>query len=98
MRGLRTQEGDKFEKFFSIVQDAAAHADAVFFGDSGEGNEIIEPDLEGEDMFGWMIPEKDAEQFEQEFLAFKVSEKWDKFQTFANWKRENGKITIMFTK
>ncbi len=35
MRGLKTQEGSKFEAFFSLVQQEAAKSHSVFFLDCG---------------------------------------------------------------
>lgn len=98
MRGLRTQEDKKFIKFFSMVQDAAKEKNCVFFGNSGEGNEIITPEFEGEDLFGWLIPEEMADEFEKEFMAFHVSTKWEQFYMFANWYRDqdNQGIRIVF--
>lgn len=97
MQGLRTQEDRKFENFFSIVQIAAKEKGCIFFGDSGEGNELIEPDMEGEDLFGWLIPEGQADDFEREFVAFKVSDKWESFQRFAHWKKNDEHIEISFS-
>ena len=80
MKGLRTQEGIKFESFFNIVQKFANRQNAVFFLKSGEGNEIIRNDFEGEDLFGWLIPNDLVE----------------KFETFANWEESNNSIIITF--
>ena len=41
MRGLRKQEDPEFERFFEIIQEAAGQKNAVFFGDSGEGRDIV---------------------------------------------------------
>ena len=96
MRGLRTQEDEKFIKFFEIVQEAANKKNSVFFGDSGEGNDIITPEFEGEDLFGWLIPNEKADEFEKQFNAFNVSSKWDPFLIFANWYRDQNEIKIEF--
>ena len=40
MRGLKTQEGKKFERFFNMVQEEAAKQDAVFFLGCGEGRDF----------------------------------------------------------
>ena len=96
MVGLRTQEDDKFVKFFSLVQDIARGSNSVFFLDSGEGNEIITSEFEGEDLFGWLIPNEKSEEFKREYLSFDVSEKWDPFFKFANWYPDGNDIKIVF--
>ena len=96
MKGLRTQEGIKFESFFNIVQKFANRQNAVFFLKSGEGNEIIRNDFEGEDLFGWLIPNDLVEKFEKEFAARTEGDTWEKFETFANWEESNNSIIITF--
>ena len=56
MQGLRTQESDKFNKFFSLIQDEAKKHNAIFFADAGDGHDLETPELECEDMMGWLIP------------------------------------------
>ncbi len=41
MKGLRTQEGEKFERFFALVQKRAQQEGKIFFLDSGDGRDII---------------------------------------------------------
>ena len=96
MRGLRTQEDDKFLNFFSIVQEAAKKKQSVFFGYSGEGHDIRMAEFEGEDLFGWLIPEEKADEFEKQYQAFDVSSKWDPFYIFANWYPDGESIRIAF--
>ena len=36
----------------------------MFFAFAGEGNDIIFPGIEGEDMTGWLIPHEYVEEFE----------------------------------
>ena len=85
MRGLRTQDTSKFEKFFSIVQDAALKKDCVFFLDAGDGREFETDSLEGEDLMGWLIPKDKANDFEQEWEAWDVSDDWSEFFAWAIW-------------
>ena len=44
MQGLRTQENQKFKKFFEQVQNEAAKRNSIFFLDCGQGN-IFENDF-----------------------------------------------------
>ena len=85
MRGLRTQETNKFKKFFSIVQDAAVKKDCVFFLDSGDGRDFETDSLEGEDLMGWLIPKDKADDFEKEWETGDVSDDWSDFFTWAIW-------------
>ena len=95
MRGLRTQEGKKFELFFSLVQAEAQKHKAVFFVDSGEGHQFENEEMECEDLFGWLIPEKRVKEFEEVFQS-KVGDDWDDFTCFANWHEKAGIITVTF--
>ncbi len=99
MRGLRTQEGEKFEAFFSIVQKEAAKKHSVFFLDCGEGREFFREDMEGEDLRGWRIPEDKADQFEQEWRNGLNESQWDEWQDFMEWVEWHpplAKLTVSF--
>lgn len=96
MRESRTPENKQFEKFFEIVRAEAAKTGCIFFGDCGEGRELFSDDMEGEDLFGWLIPENLADEFEPEWRKNDVSERWDDYTRFAIWHDESGQITISF--
>lgn len=96
MRELRTQEGRKFERFFSLVRDAADKAGCIFFVDCGEGRELFTDDMEGEDLSGWLIPKEQATVFEKEFRSRDVSEKWNDRVFFAIWSQKDNNIVINF--
>ena len=99
MRGLKTQEGSKFNRFFQLVQDEAQKKNAVFFLLSGEGRDIVLPNLEGEDLSGWLIPADRADEFEKDWQISDSSEhlkKWDDYFLWAEWKEQNGVISIQF--
>lgn len=85
MRELRTEENEKFEHFFTFVRNAAAAQGAVFFVDCGEGRELLTDTLDGEDLSGWLIPQRDADRFQTEFDAGDVSGQWDDFMRIAVW-------------
>ena len=40
MRGLKTQESEKFQRFHELVQRQAEKQNGVWFGFAGEGNEF----------------------------------------------------------
>ena len=46
MLGLKTQESNKFNAFFEIVQKKASEKDCVFFLDSGDGNDFETESME----------------------------------------------------
>lgn len=85
MRGLKTQEGNKFEKFFSLVQSKAREAKSVFFLDCGEGNDFSTNVMEGEDLRGWLIPTEKADAFEREWLQSDPGDEWEDYITWALW-------------
>lgn len=85
MRGLKTQEGKKFERFFDLVQQAAAKKDAVFFLECGEGNDFATDKLEGEDLRGWLIPNEQADRFEKEWKKSNPGEEWASRIAWATW-------------
>ncbi len=97
MRGLRTNESEKFLKYFSIVQAAACELGKIFFFDTGEGHDIITNELEGEYLSGWLIPIEKASEFEKLWESWNVdgNEAWDQYYCFAEW-TNNGDIHIEF--
>ena len=96
MRGLRTQESEKFNKFFSLIQSEAEKKGAVFFADAGDGREFETPDIEGEDMMGWLIPNEKTGEFEPLWETSDVDDSWTDFFLWAVWANDNGKIKIQF--
>ena len=101
IRGIRFAEtaNDKlFMRFFALVQDAAHTLGCVFFLWCGEGHEFESGEMDGEDLSGWLIPEKDADEFEKLFLA-DDSAIWDSpddTQVFARWVSDGENISICF--
>ena len=99
MRGLKTQENNKFKRFFQIIQNSAQKLDSVFFAYAGDGRDIILPDLEGEDMMGWLIPMAQADQFEDVWTkdnSEAALEQWSQYFVWAEWSNNDGVITITF--
>lgn len=89
MQGLRTQETSKFEKFFSIVQDAANKKGSVFFLDAGDGRDFETNALEGEDLMGWLIPLDKTTDFTKEWETGDVSDDWSDSFAWAKWENAN---------
>ena len=65
MLGLRTQESDKFIKFFKVVQSEAEKQGNIFFLDSEDGHDGVVNNIETCNMFGWLIPKEKASDFEK---------------------------------
>lgn len=102
MRGLRTQENDKFLEYWKRVQEAAEMEGAVFFLESGDGRDFCRDDIEGEDLGGWLVPIEHADEFE---LLWQNDAHKDYEETFphaeyafAEWEDVDGEIIIEFHK
>lgn len=98
MRGLKTQEGKKFERFFSLVQQEASRKKAVFFLECGEGHDFETDRLEGEDLRGWLIPLEKADGFEREWMKGRPGDEWADQIAWATWtgNEESPVISIDF--
>lgn len=101
MLGLRTQEGERFERFFKLVQEEAERQGCVFFMDAGDGRDFETATMEGEDLTGFLIPASQADAFHSRFQADSDfphnTPEWADFFRFATWKQDGDKITIQFT-
>lgn len=96
MQGLRTQEEEKFNRFWEIVQNTAKAQGKMFFLDCGEGREFFLEDMEGEDLRGWLIPLEDFAEFEIEWMKNNISDKWIDNIFWAEWENTDGHITVQF--
>lgn len=96
MQGLRTQESEKFNRFFSLIQSEAGKRGAVFFADAGDGDDFETATMEGENMMGWLIPKTKAEEFRPLWERSKVDEEWADFFGWALWKKDGDNISIHF--
>ena len=96
MTGLRTQETQKFNRFFELIQAEAEKWDAVFFADAGDGNDFETDTMEGEDMMGWLIPKAKVKEFQPLWEKSKVDEKWSDYFGWALWKKDDNGLFIHF--
>ena len=100
MRGLPEPEGDKFLRFFTLVQEAAKEQGAIFFLETGDGHDFENDEMEGEALFGWLVPEAEADEFEAIWQKnphdLKALGKWYGVLGFAEWEKVDGKIKITF--
>lgn len=94
MKGLRTQESEKFNKFWQIVQDEADSQGCVFFGDCGEGKCFETEYIEGEDFIGWLIPKEKEKIFERLWSRNRVPDNWIENMVWMKWEEENDFSTI----
>ena len=100
MCGLKTHESEKFNRFWAAIQDQAAREGCVFFGFAGEGRDFETDAMEGEDFSGWLIPVKEADAFEQNWLdndpdLCEMDTNDGRF-TFAVWVENGRSISIDF--
>lgn len=98
MLGLRTQESEKFNKFWLLVQEKAAKKGMVFFADCGEGSDFETEEMEGEDFCGWLIPLDKVKEFEPNWKENNVSDKWVDNMIWLEWESINDIISIEFNK
>ncbi len=96
MRGLRTQESEKFNIFFALIQKEAEKKNHIFYADAGDGNDFETEDMEGENMMGWLIPTEKAPEFESLWKKSEVGDEWADFYVWAVWSKEQGNIRIHF--
>lgn len=96
MKGLRTQDNDQFIKFFQKVQDEAGKRNAVFFLDFGEEKNIKFQDMELDDLFGWLVPLDQVNEFETAFTAFSDLQKWDDLSLWCISTVRNNELDIEF--
>ena len=94
MQGLRTQEGIKFERFFSLVEEEAKKKNAVFFLDSGEGNDFENNDMEGENLSGWLIQNNKTNEFETAYIERADLSEWIDRYAWASWENKDGEIIV----
>lgn len=99
MRGLKTQESGLFNRYFQLIQDKAEKQGSVFFAFAGEGRDFELPDMEGEDLTGWLIPKNKVEVFEPEWSkenSLAALEEWEEYFVWAEWSIHNGRVSISF--
>ena len=103
MRGLRTNEGAKFEKYFYIVQEEAKKLGGVFFSETGEGRDLDLEDIEVCDLAGWLVPFDQADEFEALYLGRKDKEiwdndRWDDMYIFVDYILDGDNVSVKFDK
>ncbi|SFE13462.1 hypothetical protein SAMN02910327_00413 [Peptostreptococcaceae bacterium pGA-8] len=96
MKGLRTKEGSKFEKFFEEVQKEAEKQNSVFFLNFGECKDIEFKDMVVDDLFGWLIPNRFAPQFKKAFEKNDILKTFDEFLIWCIPEIKNNELTITF--
>jgi len=103
MRGLRTNEGAKFEKYFYIVQEEAKKLGGVFFSETGEGRDLDLEDIEVCDLGGCLVPFEQADEFEALYLGRKDkeiwdNERWDSMYIFVDHMFDGNSVSVKFDK
>ena len=103
MRGLRTNEGAKFEKYFAIIEEEARKLGGVFFSETGEGRDLDLEDIEVCDLAGWLVPFDQADEFEALYLGRKDkeiwdSDRWDDMYIFVDYILDGDNVSVKFDK
>lgn len=96
MKGLRSQESDRFNSYFSLIQAEAEKQAMVFFADAGDGRDFETETMEGEDMMGWLIPKEKADEFEPMWQASELDDSWSDYYLWAVWAKNGDGISIRF--
>lgn len=96
MKGLKTQESDRFRKYLAIVESEAEKLDSIFFLDAGDGNDFKTETMEGEELMGWLIPNDKVAEFESLWLNDKVDDSWTDFFGWAIWELTEGAVRVHF--
>ncbi|MBD8945786.1 MAG: hypothetical protein EGR97_00460 [Clostridiales bacterium] len=97
MVGLRTQENDKFLKFWEIVQKEARKSNKTFFLDCGDGQEYEDENIECENLTGWLIDNTKTGEFNEIFSANdSIGDEWADSIVQVKWNKNGDKITAKF--
>ena len=104
MQGLRSSEGEDFEKFLGIVEEEAKRLGGIFFCDTFEGRDLVLNNMKVCDLGGWLVPASEVEDFESVYVAGKDDElwendKWYDMYIFVNYSLgDNNELTLKFDK
>lgn len=96
MKGLRTKDSKEFIRFFENVQKKANIKGFTFFLDFGECKDIKFNDMIIDDLFGWLIPNDKADDFEKQFLNRSIDNVWHKYCTWVIPDVIDNKLIIKF--
>ena len=76
----------------------AALQGCVFFGDSGEGRDMLTDTLYCEDISGWLVPYEKEAVFADVKRDGHPGVEWDGCFCFAEWEEKGGEVRVMFNK
>ena len=97
MIGLRTQESDKFLRFWEIVQEKAAEMGKTFFLDCGDGNNYEDDKLECENLTGWLVDNEQTKIFEEVFLSGEpIGDEWSDKIVSLEWEKARDLVEVTF--
>ena len=100
-RGLLSNEdgtvkNEKFAKYFAIVDQKARDRNYIFFISEADGREFYGDDIEGDDLWGWLIPNDRADEFEKLWAADKENDDWIEFFVCAEWRETKDGYDVSF--
>lgn len=88
------------DNYWDLIVKEAKWKGGEFFFYTEEGRELTLPNMECEDISGWLIPNSLAEEFRNEFAekdADEIDPKWNKYFKKAVWDNSSGYgVTIKF--
>ena len=87
---------NKDDVFWETVQKAAQNENSSFYLNCGEGREFETPEMKGEDLSGWLIPENKESSFSKEYSSGNIDDKWDNYYVFAIWHKNGNDVSIEF--
>ena len=91
------KQEEKFERFWSLVQERAGKEESRFFMDCGEGREFETDEMSGEDISGWLIPRDQADDFDKEWRKKDPNlDAWTDYICIAEWTRSGDQIDVHF--
>ena len=98
VKGLKSKESEKFNRYFALIQKAASELNSVFYAHAGDGNDFETDELEGEEVMGWLIPADKSEEFEPIWAENEslLDEDWTEYFVWAVWEIVDGKLIISF--
>lgn len=100
MIGLKTEEDERFKRFFEKVQEKARENGYIFYLYCGEGHEEHIGDMDAEDLSGWLIPIEKRNEFEPIWNKDRSGDEicvWDKYYRGEVWHiSPEGELIIEF--
>ncbi len=95
---MASNEEVKFNRFLTLVIEAAAKKGKCFFLDDSEGNEADLGEMLAQNLSGWLIDATDKDEFEASWkTGDDPGEQFDDQYIYVVWQQnEKGAVTVRF--